>query len=402
MNRPSPFLPCLMALTALGAPAIAAEGDWYVGAGGGVSRLTPDTDGSGFELEGETSAAVGVFGGRAFGGRYAFELGATRLGEAELSGDESISYSVLSGGVLGYVLGDVARVRRGEAAGGFLRLGLGAIDNASDVPLEQEDNVSVWAGVGADVPLGRAWGLRAELASFDGDAQAATVALVWRPRGGGRPAIVASGAVTEPGPDPVATSRPAAGDPPDTPPAPEPSRPAPAPPERPVIASAPVPEEMPAPSTAPRPEASSSSARDIAPRPRPTPATSPAADCPPPSGGEPVDERGCARFAGVLDGVGFAPGTATLTDGGARALDRLANALLAEPGVTIEIRSHVAPGGDAAAAMTLSRERAIATARHLAGQGVPVARLRARAFGDEMPRAGAGPDERIELDVVAP
>ena len=392
MIRPSLLLPCLLTLTVVGAPAIAAGGDWYVGAGGGVSRLTPDTDGSGFELEGETSAAVGVFGGRAFGRRYAFELGATRLGEAELSGDEAIDYSVLSGGVLGYVVGDALRVRRGEAAGGFLRLGLGAIDNASDVPLEREDNVSVWVGIGADVPIGRAWGLRAELASFDGDAQAATVALVWRPRGGG-PAVTVPRAATAS--EPTAPSTPAAEDAPETSVAS-----APTPTERSVVASAPAAEDAPETSATARPTVPAPTRDDVSP---PRPAATPAgADCPPPSGDEPVDGRGCARFGGVLDGVEFAPGTATLTDGGARALEDLASALLAEPGITIEIRSHVASEGDAAAAMALSRERAVATARHLAGQGVPVARLRARAFGDEMPRAGGEPDARIEIDVVAP
>ena len=102
-----------------GASATAVDGDWYVGAGGGVSRLTPDTDGSPFTLEESTSAAVGAFGGREFGRRYAVELGATRLGEAGLSDDQSVDYTVISGGVLGYVLGDLPRVRRGEAAGGL-------------------------------------------------------------------------------------------------------------------------------------------------------------------------------------------------------------------------------------------------------------------------------------------
>ena len=364
-----------------GASATAVDGDWYVGAGGGVSRLTPDTDGSPFSLEESTSAAVGAFGGREFGRRYAVELGATRLGEAGLSDDQSVDYTVISGGVLGYVLGDLPRVRRGEAAGGYLKLGLGAIDNASDVPLEREDNVAIWVGVGADVPLGRVWGLRAELASFDGDAQAATVALVWRPR---RP--TASGPIASRGRDAAVAADPT--------PIPDP---------------APLPAPVPAPIPAPSPEA----APEPAPAPTPAPAErrtaeavasppAPPADCPAPAAGEPVDGRGCARFSGVLEGVEFAPGGAVLTEAGRAELDRLAAELVAEPGVTVEIRAHVATGAGPDAAKALSRERAIATARHLAGRGVPVARLRARAFGDERPRTDGGPDDRIELAAVRP
>ena len=362
-----------------GASATAVDGDWYVGAGGGVSRLTPDTDGSPFSLEESTSAAVGAFGGREFGRRYALELGATRLGEAGLSGDESIDYTVVSGGVLGYVLGDLPRVRRGEATGGFLRLGLGAIDNASDVPLEKEDNVAIWAGVGADVPLGRTWGLRAELASFDGDAQAATVALVWRPR---RPS--ASGPIASRGTDASVASGPA------------PIRdPSPAP----VPAPAPIPEAAPEPAPVPTPAPAERRAAEAI-----TIPPAPPVDCPAPVAGEPVDGRGCARFSGVRDGVEFVTGGAVLTATGRDELDRLAAELVAEPGVTVEIRAHVAAGTGAGpdAAKALSRERAIATARHLAGRGVPIERLRARAFGDERPRADGGPDDRIELATVRP
>ena len=104
----------------------------------------------------------------------------------------------------------------------------------------------------------------------------------------------------------------------------------------------------------------------------------------------------------MREGVEFAPGGAVLTAAGRNELDRLAAELVAEPGVTVEIRAHVSAGAGPDAAKALSRERAIATARHLAGRGVPIARLRARAFGDERPRADGGPDDRIELATVRP
>jgi len=359
--------PTALALSlALAGGAGVAAADWYVGAGGGVSRLTPDASGSGFTLEEEYSAAVGVFGGRNVGSRYAVELGAYRLGEAGLSASESIEYSVISGGALGYVFGDPARIRRGEAIGGYLKLGLGAIDNASDVPLEQEDELSVWAAAGLDVPIGRSWGLRAELASFDGDAQAALASIVWRPRG-------AASRPDQAG----APSRSAA------------SEPAKVPAARPDVSDARAPASDPQP-TAPREAA------------RPTPPVAPRTDRTP-AVEQPTVTLADASFDGVLDGVVFAPGTATLTSAAERELDGLAARLLANPGITIEIRAHALAGSDSAAAKALSRDRAVATARRLAGQGVPVARLRARAFGSEQPPTEPDvPDERIEIGVIVP
>ena len=386
----------------LGTAVASAAGDaWYVGAGGGVSRLTPDTDGSAFTLEEDTSAAFGAFAGRPFGGRYAVELGATRLGEAGLSDGESIGYTALSGGVLAHLLGDAASVRRGEGAAGFLRLGLSVIDNASDVSLEKEDNLAPWLALGVDVPFGRRWALRAELASFDGDAQAATAALLWRAPLAGR----SGGGVLAGEPRPAPSPEPPP-EPPLEPPSELPSEP---PRAEPPAATAPA-----ATPPAAVPPAAVVDGGDATPRPLPRPlpdiasvpraATTPSVlDCPPPSSGEPRDARGCALFSGVVDGVDFVPGTATLTAGGERRLDALAASLLDWPAVTVEIRAHVAAGTGAAAAAELSRARAIATARHLAGRGVPLERLRARAFGSERPRAdGRGPDARIELGIVAP
>ena len=384
----SPTALALSLALALGAGHAGAAG-WYVGAGGGVSRLTPDASDSRFALEEKSSAAVGVFGGRTFGSRYAAEFGATRLGEAGLSGEEAIEYSVISAGALGYVFGDPDRIRRGETTGGYLKLGLGAIDNESDVPLEREDDLSIWAAVGLDVPFGRTWAFRAELASFDGDAQAALASLVWRPvRRASGPAsapVAASSPVAGAGADPRGTA--------------SPPEPAPAV----VPAPAPLPDTARAPVAPPAPPSSADAPDPVEAVAPVRPATPPASSCPPSSGAGPLDARGCPLFDGVRPDIVFAAGTSTPTAAGERALAALAADLLAHPGITVEIRAHAGDGANPVADKTLSRERALATARALAGRGVPVPRLRARAFGSERPPAEPGAAlERVELGIVPP
>lgn len=350
------------------ASAHAVERGWYVGLGGGLSRLSPDTDGSPFTLEDESSAAVGILGGYDISDRFSLELGYTNLGVAGLSANEDIGYTALSAGAVLYLLGDAEDIAARDGLSAYFRLGLSSIDNSSDIQLEKADNTSVWAGIGVEMPLRQRLALRGELLSFDGDAQAVMVSILFRPGKQRYPNVTA----------------------------------------RPVTSSEPAPSDLPA--SEPTPDATASrdeKAEDVAGS-EPSASLEAVADCPEPVGNEPVDDSGCALFSGVLRGVDFAPASAALTPVARQLLDRLAASLLQYPAVAVEIAAHTEAFDSTDTAKRIARERAVAVARHLAGQGVPVARLKARAFGSSRPResnataGGRRLNNRIALSVQQP
>jgi len=384
-RKVSPFLivTCLAGL--VGTASLADDTDagrgWYAGVGTGLSGLTPDTDRAALDLEDDTSTALVGWMGRDVGRRLSLELGVADLGEAGISGNHTVGYRVASLGVLAHVVGDAGGIARRDGVSVYLRAGLSYIDNDSSLQLQRADDTAVWAGTGIEWPVGRGWGLRGELTRYDGDARAAWVGVYARSgtvgtrRDDGRlpPPRVPAG-------DGSSTVR-------STPIGPSPS-PSPA---APAVAT-PVPMPAPLPGPLPGPTLASEPVRPVG--------------CVDATADEPRDERGCARFAGVLDRVEFIGATARLTPVAERALVRLAARLEGHPGTVVELRVHVAPMLTEAAALRLSRERAIAVARRLAQAGVPVPQLRARAFGDRQPLAAttgyprARPAGRVEIGVV--
>jgi outer membrane protein OmpA-like peptidoglycan-associated protein len=89
-------------------------------------------------------------------------------------------------------------------------------------------------------------------------------------------------------------------------------------------------------------------------------------------------------------------------------IGQLAEALMNEPNVQLEIVAHTARSGDAGKDMTLSRRRADAIKNALVNREVPRSRLTATGRGSEEPiapnitRAGRKLNERIELRVLGP
>lgn len=101
----------------------------------------------------------------------------------------------------------------------------------------------------------------------------------------------------------------------------------------------------------------------------------------------PVQPVVALTLEGVLQGVEFAEGTATLTQTGKRELVRYATLLKQSPSIRVEIRTHTDNIGDTATSMKLTRLRAVSIARALIGAGVKKHQLAARAFGSNVPRA---------------
>ncbi len=344
--------------------AFSAGFPWYAGVSGGVSSLRPETQNSPFTIDSSISAGGGAFVGYDFSKRISFELAYNYLGNATLigaSGKTDIGYTALSGGALMYVYGDAYDIAERNGFAGFLRLGMSSMNNTASIPLESEDNVAIWAGVGVEWPLSYQLNLRGELTSFDGDAQAARVSVLYRPRTNMNRAPVAR---------------------PQTPTAPAPQA---------------IPDVAPQ-SRVEKPVMQTPTIEPVTPPPR--------SDCSQPGGNEPTDAQGCALFSGKLRGVDFASGTASLTQIGERLLDRIGDSLLRYPNLVVEIQAHTESFGNTARAKELARLRSIVVARHLAGRGVPVKQLRARAFGNSVPVAddntvaGRRQNNRIELRVL--
>jgi len=166
-------------------PSTAATGPWYVGAGGGISKLSPDTTGSPFTLEDDQGTATTIYFGLDINDWLSAEAAYTDLGDAVLSQNQSISYTAASVGGIAYVYKNRGMDARQEGLSGYLRLGLNSIRNESEVLLNEADNTAVWIGAGIQYPLGRRIGIRAEIASIDGDAQVALASLYWRSRDDG-------------------------------------------------------------------------------------------------------------------------------------------------------------------------------------------------------------------------
>ncbi|MGH7525773.1 MAG: OmpA family protein [Gemmatimonadales bacterium] len=115
-----------------------------------------------------------------------------------------------------------------------------------------------------------------------------------------------------------------------------------------------------------------------------------------------------ALAAGVIPGVGFAPGTARLTSASFVALDSVAEILLANPSARAEISAHTDNSGSASGNLHLTTLQAEAVRNYLVTKGVPFQQIVARGFGatvpltpDTTPR-GRAANRRVEIRPVSP
>jgi len=129
--------------------------------------------------------------------------------------------------------------------------------------------------------------------------------------------------------------------------------------------------------------------------------------CPDTPRGIAVGRDGCALFNGVVEGLTFHIGSASLTNEAVVVLENVAVSLLQIPESKARIAAHTDSLGDAEANRMLSRQRALSVARYLVQRGVPIARLEARAFGESRPvdtnttADGRRNNRRVEIDLIA-
>lgn len=117
----------------------------------------------------------------------------------------------------------------------------------------------------------------------------------------------------------------------------------------------------------------------------------------------------CARaFERLMERnvINFAPGSAAIDPSSRQILDALATVALRCDRFSIEVAGHTDNQGARELNMDLSRRRADAVAAYLADQGVARARLSARGYGPDRPRAsnanpaGQAANRRIEFNVT--
>ncbi len=132
-----------------------------------------------------------------------------------------------------------------------------------------------------------------------------------------------------------------------------------------------------------------------------------AAPRPQPTGRTPAATRS-RLVAGVLPGVGFAPGTARLRPESYVALDSIAEILQADTTVRAEIGAHTDNAGIAAQNQHLSNLQADAVRTYLVTKGVNFQQVQARGYGGSVPLTtdntprGRLANRRVEVKPVAP
>ncbi|HKY41304.1 MAG TPA: OmpA family protein [Polyangiaceae bacterium] len=126
------------------------------------------------------------------------------------------------------------------------------------------------------------------------------------------------------------------------------------------------------------------------------------------------DDDGCPdqipekikKFTGVIEGIFFDQGKATIRKDSARVLDAAVKVLQEFPSVSMEISGHTSSEGDKAFNDKLSQDRADAVKQWLVDKGVGAERIKTRGAGPDEPvadnktAAGRAKNRRIEFKVV--
>jgi outer membrane protein OmpA-like peptidoglycan-associated protein len=112
------------------------------------------------------------------------------------------------------------------------------------------------------------------------------------------------------------------------------------------------------------------------------------------------------KFSGVVEGIYFDQGKATIRPQSKRVLANADKVLKDYPSISLEILGHTSSEGDAAVNQRLSQERADAVKQWLVDSGIPPERLKTRGMGPDEPlannqtAAGREKNRRIEFRVV--
>ncbi|MBX2883045.1 MAG: OmpA family protein [Granulosicoccus sp.] len=339
---------------------------FYVGIGAGGSNLRPDTsDVEDIELSDGTQTAFQITVGADLNKWLSLELHAAELGDAEFSnstdpdftGDISYQEYGLSG--IFYV-GDKRGNYNRSGFNLFGRLGVGSLSNeASDsIQFEKQEDVHVILGAGAEYAMRNGLALRGEGMVFDEDVSYIQLGLLYR--FGSAPSL---GMPSLKNPFSGIAGRFGK--------------------EKSFKMAKPLPGDLDGDGVGDNDDECEKSPAD-----------------------QPIDDKGCPVFGGVIEGLNFYSGSAELTEPGKAVLDDLAQQLLAYPKLRIRVSAHTDSLGDDQENMLLSRRRALAVSKHLVAAGVSKFRLEAVSYGETNPVAsndtkeGRAKNRRVELIAI--
>ncbi len=365
---------------------------FYLGLGFGSSILAPVTEGTNFTLENGSSTAAHIHLGFDFSPRLAFEFNAGTLGMATLEPTATIDYSVVAGSALFY-FGTVneALIQR-EKLRAYGRVGLGSLSTSgSGVDLEQVNGIQLLIGLGLEYGLSNGLAFRGELISYDGDARAVQLALLYRfGRSSNqndsntesrrekesrktKPQTIISTKKAAP----VLKFEPAI--------KPDPVKKAPAvivP--KPVQKTAPVQKPVPAPPIKKETTTNTTKRRVYTDSDRDG-VTDDQDACTNTPVGSPVDNFGCSLTRGLMKGLEFEANTVEFKPGATRVLDRLVAELKAFPRSRIEISVHTDNALQKAEAKQVTTKQVIKIVKYLAKRGISTKRIVAKSFGSNKP-----------------
>ncbi len=317
--------------------ALADAPQWYIGAGVGAAQLAPEPI-AGFGADDTVEPAYKVTVGRELSDQWSMEAFLGSLGSADLQPAGSADYTVY-GATVQYGLPD-----NNDGLSVFVKGGVIGMNVDSSVPLDTEESLQPYAGVGVEYEFRNGVAVRGEYEHYAKDAQLVSLSLIKKL--GGRTA-------------PEATTLPAA-----------------------RAEQAQVQATL------------LDSDRDGVPDVRDRCLNTPA--------GASVNAYGCPVFLGTLEGVEF-DAKGALTPASTVILDRVAREMRYYPGVTYFVVGHTDNQGNAVTNRTRSTEWAKAVAQYLASRGVDARNLRYGGYGGARPRAsndtpeGRAKNRRIEI-----
>ncbi|MBL4608035.1 MAG: choice-of-anchor L domain-containing protein [Pseudomonadales bacterium] len=314
---------------------------FYVGLSLGQSSLEPDVSSSPYTLDEDGGLGFKVSVGYDLLEQLSVEAGLAYLGEAELSPSGSIEYQPLYVGGVYHLLGQRSRSI-------FLKAGLATLNISSNVSTNEDNDYQLMLGLGGEWAFSKGWSARAEIESYDKDANQLTVGIVKR---FGRKTQKIAELEADPG----------------------------------LIGQGGVSEF-----DSSEEEVCSDIVADSA--------------CFIP----PIEEQHetCAVVAGRIEGIYFELNRADLTPSALSVLNEAASVLKTCPSLKVEIQAYADSVGAKERNLVLSRHRAQAVLLHLAARGIVLSRLLSRGFGENNPVAdnatkeGRALNRRVEFNLL--
>jgi len=157
-------------------PALADEGDLYLGGGPTLSLLDPDTGNTLFSAYDDTDIGGKLVLGYDLTKHWSVEAFYSIPGEADMSPQGTIKYDAL------YGLGGIfSWPHNQQGPSGFLKAGAARLEAESAIILlEEENEEQFFLGTGGRYNFSQGWGLRLEYEHFSDDVQLITLSIVKR------------------------------------------------------------------------------------------------------------------------------------------------------------------------------------------------------------------------------